>query len=151
MDLAILTAIAKKLSDTAKDGRDDLAPGEYAIDSTVTLHVKGTVTVGTDTEKTPTSSIPVKEVLALFIARAGFTREHSVELLRSCLTDALSKGVEGQGAIEAAADIDSEFKRTVSELTASLPKTPVKGAVKVKCAVVESVPATADSTVAASA
>lgn len=151
MTPALIAAIAKNSSDAAKDGRGNLEVGSHVVDTTITLHVKGTVNVSEDTEKVPTCSIPVKEVLALFIARAGFTREHSVALLKECLTAALNKGVEGQGAIEAAADIDSEFKATVAELTKSLPKTPVKGTVKVKCSVVEVVVATAADTNTASA
>lgn len=139
MDSITLTALSKIVADMAKDARDSVEAGSYTVNTTVTINVAGTVKVSEDTEKTPTCSIPVKEVLALFIARAGFTRDHSIALLKECLGKALSKGVEGQGAIEAAADIDSEFKAAVAELTASLPKTPVKGKVAVKATLTESV------------
>jgi len=117
----------------AKAARDEVNPGEHAVDFTV--RVTGTVKVLADTEKTPTVSIPVKEVLALFVQRSGCTREHSLALLRECLTDALSASTEGKGAIEGAIDLDAEFKAAVADLTASLPKTPVKGAVKASLAV----------------
>jgi hypothetical protein len=137
MDSITLTALSKIVADMAKDARDTVTAGSYRVNTTVTINVTGEVKVSEDTEKTPTCSIPVKEVLALFIARAGFTREHSIELLRSCLTDALNEGVEGVGAVDAAADIDVAFKQAVSDLTASLPKTPVKGKVVVKAALTE--------------
>jgi len=132
LDAATLTALSKTFADAAKDARDNLAVGKVAVNATVTIAVSGEVVVGADTEKTPTASIPVKEVLALFIARSGCTREAGIRLLRECLTDALTHGVEGAGVINAAADIDAEFKAEVSRLTASLPKTPVRGSVKVK-------------------
>jgi len=135
MNAVTLLALSKTFADMAKDARDGVEAGKYTVDESVTLTLAGTVAVSEDTEKTPTCSIPVKEVLALFIARAGFTRDHSIALLKECLGAALSKGVEGVGAVEAAADIDAEFKAAVSDLTASLPKTPVKGKVVVKVAV----------------
>jgi hypothetical protein len=83
-----------------------------------------------DTDKTPTVSIPMKEVLALFIARSGCTREHSLALLRECMTDALRDGVKGAGAVAAAADIAAEHKKAVAEMLRDLPRTFVAGAVK---------------------
>ena len=122
----------------AKAAREGLEVGTHQVD--VTVRVTGSLTVAEDTEKTPTVSIPVKEVLALFVARSGCTREASLKLLRECLTDALAEGTKGEGAIDGAVDIDAEFKAMVSTLTASLPKTPVKGAVKAKLTVTEVLP-----------
>jgi hypothetical protein len=112
----------------SSQARDEVAAGTYEVD--LTVRVKGTLCVSVDTAKTPTVSIPVKEVLALFVARSGCTREAGLALLRECLTEALNNSVHGVGAIETAVDIDAEFKQAVSDLTASLPKTPVKGPVK---------------------
>lgn len=108
------------------------APGTYIVDEVVSVHIKGVLSISEDTEKTPTVSIPLKEVLALFIARSGATRESSISLLRECLADALKGGTKGEGAVAAAAEIDAAFKEEVAALTASLPKTPVKGAVRWK-------------------
>lgn len=123
--LAISRAISAKEASAAREG---ITAGTYDVD--LTVRVKGTIEVSEDTDRPPTTSIPVKEVLALFLARSGCTREHSIALLRECLTDALRDDVRGQGAIEAAADIDREFKKAVAEITNSLPRNPVKGAVK---------------------
>ncbi len=106
------------------------AVGLHHIDTTV--RITGTINIAEDTEKVPTVSIPVKEVLALFIARAGITREASVTLLRSALTDALLAGSKGQGAIAGVTEIDQIFKDIVSDVTKSLPKTPVAGRVDTK-------------------
>ena len=134
LDSLTTLALAKSVKEaTEKLARADVTVGTHPID--VVLHIKGSLVVAPDTEKKPTSSIPFKEVLALFIARSGCTRESAVSLLRSCLTDALNHGVTGEGAVEAAAAIDEVFKAEVAALTASLPKTPVKGAVKASLAV----------------
>lgn len=123
--LALSRAVSSKEDKVAREG---VAPGTYDVD--VTVRVRGTIEVLDDTEKTPTVSIPLKEVLALFVARSGCTREHSLALLRECMADALRDGVKGEGAVAAAADIDAEYKRAVKDMLAGLPKTPVKGAVK---------------------
>lgn len=123
--LAISRAVNAKADKTARDG---VLAGTYHID--VTVRVRGTLAVAEDTDKTPTVSIPMKEVLALFIARSGCTREHSLNLLRECMTEVLQHGATGQGAVAAAADIAAEHKRAVAEMLESLPRTFVAGAVK---------------------
>ena len=123
--LALSRAVSAKADKLAREG---VAPGHYDLD--LTVRVTGTLEVLEDTEKTPTVSIPMKEVLALFVARSGCTREHSLNLLRECMADALRDGVKGEGAVAAAADIDAQYKASVAEMLATLPKTPVKGAVK---------------------
>lgn len=133
-----IDTIALNNAVSTKDGkaaREAVEVGSYDVDFMV--RVSGTINVAEDTEKTPTVSIPMKEVLALFIARSGCTREASIALLRECLTDALQDGTRGAGAIDAATDIDEVFKAEVAALTASLPKTPVKGKVTTKLTVTE--------------
>jgi hypothetical protein len=123
--LALSRAVSTKEDKAARDG---VTAGTYEVD--VTVRVRGTIEVLDDTEKTPTVSLPMKEVLALFIARSGCTREASIALLRECMTDALREGVKGEGAVAAAADIDAQYKAAVKDMLATLPKTPVRGAVK---------------------
>ena len=123
--LALSRAVNKRADDLAREG---VVAGTYDIDMTVRL--VGTVEVLEDTDKKPTVSIPMKEVLALFVARSGCTREASVKLLRECMTEALLHGVKGEGAVEAAADIAKEHKKVVEEMLESLPRTFVAGAVK---------------------
>ena len=123
--LALARAVSNKADAAAREG---VGPGTYDID--ITVRVRGTLAVAEDTDKTPTVSIPMKEVLALFIARSGCTREHSLNLLRECMTEVLHHGATGQGAVAAAADIAAEHQRAVSEMLKTLPRTFVAGAVK---------------------
>ncbi|MCA9494711.1 MAG: hypothetical protein KC621_32505 [Myxococcales bacterium] len=122
--VALSRAVAAKV---VKGARGELEPGTHEVD--LVLRVRGSIAVGHDGQRAPTASIPVKEVLALFIARSGCTREAAVRLLRECLTEALSRGVSGRGAIDAAADIDEAFREETARLIAELPATPVAGAV----------------------
>ena len=103
-------------------------PGKHEVD--FIARITGSVNVAADTERTPTVSIPMKEVLAIFIQRSGVTREASVKLLKEAMTEALKDGgTKGTGAIDAAADIEMASKDIVAEVTSALPKTPVKGRV----------------------
>jgi hypothetical protein len=105
--IALTKAIPKKEADAA---RTALTPGKYPVD--FVARITGTMSVGAHTEKTATVSIPLKEVLALFIARSGITRESSIKLLSECLTDALKgDNTKATGAVAAASDIDAEFER----------------------------------------
>jgi hypothetical protein len=123
--LALSRAVNAKADAVAREG---VTEGHYDIDMTVRL--VGTIEVLADTDKKPTVSIPMKEVLALFVARSGCTREASVKLLRECMTEALLHGVKGEGAVAAAADIAAEHKKVVNEMLEGLPRTFVAGAVK---------------------
>lgn len=128
--MSTLTPLELLALSRVRSDRDAVTPGVQAVDFTV--HVSAEIVVGEDTEKIPTVSIPLKEVLALFIARAGVTRDASVALLRECMSIALALGPRGQGAIDSQIDIDEVFSEAVDKLTASLPRTPVRGQVRVR-------------------
>ena len=134
-----LTALNNVISaKAAKAARAGVSEGTFDVD--VTVRVQGTLKVGKDYTRPPTVSIPVKEVLALFVARSGCTREDSIDLLRSCLTDAIAAKGKGKGAIVDTGAVDEVFEAQVAALIASLPETPVKGPVDadgLTCTVVE--------------
>ncbi len=140
LDDVAITALNKLVKEkVGKAARANLGAGTHPVD--VTIRVVGTLDVAPDTSRVPTVSIPLKEVLALFIARAGGTREGSVALLRSCMHDALRLGPTGVGAIEGVVEVDAAYVAMVAELTASLQKTPVRGDVTANLAVTLVVPA----------
>jgi len=129
----LTTTVLSKLipARAASEARDCVAPGEYPVDFTVT--VKGVVTVKEDTVKVPTVSIPIKEVLALFVARSGAMRAANIRLLAECIGDALSaKGGKGGATGSLSSEFDAHFGEVVASFLAGLPKTNVKGIVDVK-------------------
>lgn len=131
--LALSKLVTKKAADTA---RADLKPGTYHFDES--LHITGTLTVAPDTEKTPTVSIPFRDVLVLFVQRAGITRERTLELLRDCVSEALKKSDGGAaGCLDE--HLEAVFTSAVDEMLETLPKTSVKGAVKVAALCVETI------------
>ena len=108
----------------ASEARDGISAGQYPVDFTV--KVSGMVVVEEDGNKTPTCSIPVKEVLAMFIARSGALREKNIELLAACISDALeAKGGKAQGALKK--EFDAVFGEIVDNFLSTLPRTKVRG------------------------
>jgi hypothetical protein len=120
-----LTVLSKVIpARVASEHRDGVSAGEYPVDFTVT--VKGTVKVEEDGDKTSTCSIPVKEVLALFIARSGALKNSNIEILKTCITDALNaKGGRAQGALKK--EFDAAFGEVVEDFLSTLPRTKVRG------------------------
>jgi hypothetical protein len=124
-----MTVLSKVIpSRKASAHRDGVTAGEYPVDFTV--RVSGLVNVKEDTEKVPTVSIPVKEVLGLFISRSGALRDANIALMKECITDALNnKGTKGaQGALTA--EFDAAFGQVVAGFLSTLPKTKVRGEVE---------------------
>jgi hypothetical protein len=133
MNNPTLLALAKLLEHEAKTKRPKVRAGDYALDQDILLHVEGTLHVGDDHEYTPTTSIPWKTTLALFVRYAGITREHALRGLVQAMQAALAAESDesAEELIEALADLDeaeSEVQASLSEL----PKQNRKGAVVAK-------------------
>lgn len=147
-DSLTVTALNNLVTTKAlKLARVGLAVGTHQVD--VTVKVTGTVTVGEDFTRIPTVGIPVKEVLALFLARSGALRDANIKLLQECFAQAFAQDSKGEGALKAAAELDSVFEDQVTAILASLPPAPVKGAVTTKLTVSEVVEAEAELALAA--
>lgn len=128
------THIALSSIKSNSKSRNQLLPGRYEIDKII--HVTGTLTVGEDYSTTPTVSLPVKEVLALFVVNCGMNRDEAIELLRSSVADAIALKGKAKGEIAGSIDAVSETLGQVQkELLAKLPSQPRKGKVSSKLAV----------------
>jgi hypothetical protein len=128
---ATALAHAMKKGVDATVARDELEPGVYRdikVDLSITI---GEMRVAPDTDKSPTCSIPMLPAMALLVRRMGLQRDEALKTLREVMgeaialkSDASSKLLAETGVLEA-----EEMLRT--EVIAKLPRTPVKGAVKV--------------------
>lgn len=133
--IAITKAVAKKAADEA---RDALVVGEYDVDAVV--HVHGTVSVGEDTEKTATGSLLSEAFLIAVLKACGCTREAAAGAIertaREYLVDWTGSAADKKAAKAARKalveeyDPDGAITAIFEGVKASLPKTPVKGAVK---------------------
>ena len=135
--LALNSATAK----LAKQVRSDVAPGTYEVDEVVAFRVTGTVKVSEDETYVPTTSVPTKAALALFMRYAGCTGPHAMEALARAMREAAELGTDAKAAKVVAEmhDVDATMAKVVASLEA-LPPATRKG--KVSCSKV-SVKATA--------
>lgn len=126
--LALNTAATK----LAKDVRDSVTPGTYEVDEVVAFRVTGTVKVGEDETYTPTTSVPTKAALALFMRYAGVTGPHAMEALARAMREAAALGTDAKAAkiIAEMHDVDATEAKVIASLEA-LPKATRKGKVSV--------------------
>lgn len=127
--LAFLQAAKKGID--AKIARDETNPGVYR---NMVLDVRIEVDemrVAPDTDKAPTSSIPLLPTVALLLKRMGVQREEALTILKDTMTQALDLGTDAtKNLLEETGVADME-KRLKTEVIEKLPRVPVKGAVNV--------------------
>ncbi len=131
LDPAVIAAAAKLLGDVATKTRASLEPGTYPIDEVITIHVGGQVTVSEDSDKTPTCSLPLLASLALLLKRMGVQREGALVLLREVMIEALEMGKDARVLLEKESGVKEGVEAIRTIVLGSLPRSPVKGAVKV--------------------
>jgi mannitol-specific phosphotransferase system IIBC component len=132
MNDLISLAIASILEKETKDFKKEIAPGVYAVDTTISVTIKATVKKGEPSEYTPTCDIPLKETLALILEKAGFQRENMMKIIVECMKEAMESKTKGNSIIaERLKDIDVAMER-VSTMTEQLPKKSKQGIVTIK-------------------
>ena len=131
MNDMISLAIASILEKETKDFKKEIAPGVYAVDTTISVTIKATVKKGEPSEYTPTCDIPLKETLALILEKAGFQRENMMKTIVECMKEALESKAKGNSIIaERLKDIDVAMER-VTNMTEQLPKKSKQGIVTI--------------------
>jgi hypothetical protein len=128
--LALITAIKKGVD--AETARAETNPGVYRdirLDLTVEV---AEMRVAPDTDKTPTSSIPLLPTLALLLKRMGVQREDALEVLRDVMKQALEMGKDAAKQLLEETGVAEMEERLRQEVIEKLPRVPVKGAVTVK-------------------
>lgn len=127
--LAILQAAKKGLD--AKIARDETNPGVYR-DIVMDVHIEvDEMRVAPDTDRAPTTSIPLLPTCALLLKRMGIQREEALDILKDVMTQALDMGKDATKALLAETGVADMEKRLKEEVISKLPRTPAKGAVTV--------------------
>lgn len=127
--LAIVQATKKALDTTT--ARDEIEPGVYKnIRVDVRIEVDE-MRVAPDTDRAPTSSIPLLPTCALLLKRMGIQREEALDILREVMTQALDMETDMTKALLAETGVAEMEERLKKEVISKLPRVPTKGAVKV--------------------
>jgi hypothetical protein len=135
--LAMNKAVTKKVVDAS---RKNVTAGKYHVDMTV--RVRGDLSVGEDTETTPTASLLSVDFLLLAFHAAGITRKAAMKAIGNVADGYLvnwtgskedkEKAKEARQEALDAYDPDGKMKELFSSFKDDLPKVPKKGSVKFK-------------------
>lgn len=126
--LALQHAMKKGLDAKA---REEVGPGVHnnlVMDLTVRV---GEMRIANDTDKAPTCSIPMLPTLALLLKRMGFQRDKALEMLAEVMEEAINLDKDATKALLAETGVKEAQDLLKKNVIAKLPRTPVKGSVKV--------------------
>ncbi len=120
--------IKSLLAKVWKDEETDLTTGTHYIDEEFVIRVRGFVEKQEDQLVTPTVSIPLISVLALFWEKAGIAQDQAMMLLREAITEAMDEGVGEDNHIKNRIDdVSAAIAAVRTDLLAKLPKMPRAG------------------------
>lgn len=124
MTETIKALLAKKW----KDEEADLTPGTHFFDEEFLVRVSGTVEKEEEQLVTPTVSVPLISVLALFWEKAGLAQDTAMTLLREAIIEAMDQGVgEDIHIKKRIQDVNAAITAVRTDLLAKLPKMPRAG------------------------
>jgi hypothetical protein len=136
-NLIMSKAVTKKVLD---ESRRNVTAGKYHVDMTV--RVRGDLSVGEDTETTPTASLLSVDFLLLAFHAAGVTRGAAMKAIGNVADGYLvnwtgskedkEKAKEARQEALDSYDPDGKMKELFSRFKDDLPKVPKKGSVKFK-------------------
>ncbi len=120
--------IKSLLAKAWKDEESALTPGTHYFDEEFMVRINGFVEKRDDQMITPTVSVPLISVLALFWEKAGLVQDEAIKLLREAITEAMDAGVTEDSHIKSRIDdVNAAIKAVREDLLAELPKMPRAG------------------------
>ena len=118
-----------------ENARNELLPGEYAVNQV--LHLTGTLKVGEDEQRTPTTSIPILDAMALLVHDSGVTGKAALKAIKNAMQRALNQDLSAKAAITAMRGNLETAERQIRATLQELPKVPAKGKVTTKLVIQE--------------
>lgn len=118
-----LKAVAK----TAGDARERCEPDQTIEGLVINMTLEiDKLTVGHDSDKAPTASIPLLPTLALLVKRMGVTRDAALDAIRGAMEEALALDKDAAKAIMQEFGVAEAEKLIKEKVIATLPRTKVK-------------------------
>ena len=100
-----------------------LSPGTHFIDEEFVVRLSGYVEKHADQQITPTTSVPLISVLALFWEKSGIAQDTAIQLLREAITEAMDENACKNCRIKSRIDdVNSAVEAVKKDLLAKLPK-----------------------------
>ena len=111
------------LAKSWKDQEANLSPGTHYIDEEFVVRLSGYVEKQADQQITPTTSVPLISVLALFWEKSGLAQDEAMRLLREALTEAMDENACKNCRIKSRIDdVNAAVDAVKKDLLAELPK-----------------------------
>ena len=111
-----------------KDEEANLMPGSHFINEEIVVRIGGFVEKQDDQLVTPTVSIPLISVLALFWEKCGLAQDQAMTLLREAMIEAMDAGTSEDDHIKSRIDdVTAAIAAVRTDLLAKLPKMPRTG------------------------
>jgi len=121
----------KKLVTENGDPRVHVTPDQTVKNLVVNMTLElATLSIGHDTDKTPTCSIPLLPTLALLIKRMGATREAALVMLREVMEEALTLDKDAASKLLEELGVAEAEQAIKEQVIGKLPRTFVKKTVK---------------------
>lgn len=135
--LALDAGVKKAVEDLFKndgkkcDPRDKAAPDQVLEGLVLNCTIEvDKLTIGHDTDKIPTASIPLLATLGLMVRRMGCTRESAMSLLKDIMIEALTTDKKAAELMLKETGVTEAQDQVLAEIIAKLPRTAVKKTVK---------------------
>ena len=123
----------KKLAKEDGDPRTLATPDTKTKGLVINLTIEvGELSVGHDTDKAPTASIPLLPTLALLTKRMGATRDDAVKAIREAMEGALALDKPAAQALLEECGVAEAEAAIKKDIIGKLPRTPVKRSAKAK-------------------
>jgi len=123
----------KKVAKTAGDARERAEPDQTLNGLVINMTLEiDTLTIGHDSDKAPTASIPLLPTLALLVKRMGVTRDAALDAIKGAMEEALALDKDAAKALMQEAGVAEAEKLVKEKVIATLPRTPVKKSAKAK-------------------
>jgi len=127
----------KNLEKAAGDARDAAKPDQTLKEVSVHLRLDiAEVSIGHDTDKSPTTSIPLLPTLALMVKRLGVDRDAALKTLKEVMEEALTLDRDATDALLKEAGVAEAEEAIKTKVISTLPRTPVKKSIKTKGATI---------------
>lgn len=139
IDPVILLAASAALDKAIKEQggeqalKDEVQPDQTIKDMIIDLSIEaGEIAIGHDTDKAPTTSIPLLAVVALLVKRMGLQRDAALGIVREVMTEAITLGKDASKTLLAETGVADAEKMLKDEVIGKLPRTLVRKSVGVE-------------------
>ena len=137
----MLNEVKALLAKCWKDEALNLDPGFHHFDEVMTVRVSGMVEKKDDQYVAPTTSLPTILTIALLLQKSGATGPHALNLLKECITEAMTSGTSKDKEIAARVkEVEKAVETVKRDLIAKLPKQKRAGRVITKDLDIEVLP-----------